>query len=161
MKWLDALVCNTLLHCRPLVEVVMGSWLVEYPRTLPANKMVVGPGEKHLALGFGLSCKIHLILCLCYLTARPIILCIECLPGLTSDVACSSAHYLPSSLWMITLCNTHMLCLLFLPSHLPLRRYRPPRPPHLTPCCCRLCQLRNTRRSVGSIWHDLWPHPTS
>lgn len=33
------------LSCRPLLEVHMGSWLVEYPRTLPANKVLVGPGE--------------------------------------------------------------------------------------------------------------------
>lgn len=33
------------LRCRPLVQVMMSTWLVEYPRTLPGNTVLVGPGE--------------------------------------------------------------------------------------------------------------------
>lgn len=32
-------------RCRPLVEVTMSTFLVEYPRPLPPNVVLVGPGE--------------------------------------------------------------------------------------------------------------------
>lgn len=47
LRWL--LGCKT-LKCEALVEVVMGTWLVEWPRTLPANTIMVGPGKGSTAL---------------------------------------------------------------------------------------------------------------
>jgi hypothetical protein len=35
-------------RCRPLVEVTMSTFLVEYPRALPPNVLLVGPGEAPL-----------------------------------------------------------------------------------------------------------------
>jgi hypothetical protein len=42
LRWLRG---RKTLTCEAVVEVVVGTWLVEWPRTLPANTIMVGPGE--------------------------------------------------------------------------------------------------------------------
>lgn len=45
-------------RCRPLVEVTMSTFLVEYPRPLPPNVVLVGPGEAPLAGFWGVGCQL-------------------------------------------------------------------------------------------------------
>lgn len=131
-------------RCVPAAEVVLSSWLVEYPRALPATKVLVGSGERD----WGVT--------------------------LTAAVGCMlAANHVSASCSPLLICTRLLLhCKLFnTPNMLPIILQAPraqptPSPPlqtwlllstqqHNTAWCWQRLALCESRKAVSDTSHDL------